>query len=79
MERNDRTRGIKSPSIVPETTETLNTRELAACFRVEAATVRRAYCVKGHYLGLKPVKLPNQRLLWPRAEVIRVLEGETAR
>ena len=47
-----------------ETTD-INTREMAAIFRVDPQTIRRALCVNGHYLGLKPLKLPNHRLLWP--------------
>lgn len=76
MEHNDRirgTNGIISDRIGPA--ESLNTRELAACFRVEPATIRRACCVDGHYLTLKPHKLPNGRLLWPKAAVQKVLGG----
>lgn len=53
----------------------LNTKELAGLFRVEPGTVRRAYCIDGHYLSLRPVKLANKRLLWPRAEALRVIGG----
>lgn len=53
----------------------MSTRELAALFRVEPATIRRAYCVNGHYLTLKPLKLPNGRLLWPKAAIQQVLGG----
>lgn len=34
-------------------------------FGVKGDTLRRNLCVNGHFLGLKPVKLPNGRLLWP--------------
>lgn len=43
----------------------LNTNQLAERFGVKGDTVRRNLCTKGHFLGLKPVKLPNSRLLWP--------------
>lgn len=43
----------------------INTKEFAALVRVDPQTIRRALCVNGHYLGLKPLKLPNNRLLWP--------------
>jgi hypothetical protein len=43
----------------------LTTEALAGRFGVKAATVRRNYCVNGHFLGLKPIKLSNTRLLWP--------------
>lgn len=54
--------------------ERLKTKELAKLFGVESDTIRRGYCVNGHYLGLKPLKLSNRRLLWPKAEALRVLE-----
>jgi len=41
------------------------TNELARRFGVKSDTIRRNLCVSGHFLGLKPLKLPNQRLLWP--------------
>lgn len=43
----------------------LTTESFAPRFGVKAATVRRNYCVNGHFLNLKPIKLPNGRLLWP--------------
>lgn len=63
----------------PTTTKRhITTREFAAFFRVEAATVRRSHCLNGHYMGVRPIKLPNNRLLWPEAAVIRVLTGPGA-
>ncbi len=52
--------------------ERLKTKDLAKLFGVESDTVRRGYCINGHYLGLKPVKLPNRRLLWPGDEARRL-------
>lgn len=56
-----------------ENNESLTTKEYAAIVRVESQTIRRAYCIDGHYLKVKPFKLPNKRLLWPKAEVLRVV------
>ena len=42
----------------------LSTEQLAGLFGVQAATVRRAHCMNGHYLGLRPTKLNNGRLRW---------------
>jgi len=42
----------------------ISTKEFATKLRVDSQTIRRGYCVNGHYMGLKPVKLPNGRLLW---------------
>ena len=41
------------------------TSAFALRFGVKPDTVRRNLCVAGHFMGLKPLKLPNQRLLWP--------------
>ncbi|WP_341645425.1 DNA-binding protein [Thauera sp. SDU_THAU2] len=43
----------------------LDTAEWASALRVKPDTVRRALCLKGHYMGVVPIKLPNGRLLWP--------------
>lgn len=56
----------------------LSTEELAAGVRVKPQTIRAALCRNGHYLGLRPCKLPNGRLLWDAAEVDRLLAGYVA-
>ncbi|MGW8157401.1 MAG: monooxygenase [Desulfoprunum sp.] len=43
----------------------ISTNDIAARFGVKGDTVRRNLCTQGHFLGLKPLKLPNGRLLWP--------------
>jgi hypothetical protein len=53
------------------------TVEFARCLGVQPATIRRGLCVDGHYMNLKPVKLPNRRLLWPMEEIKRILEGRS--
>jgi len=53
----------------------LTTEELAAFLRVVPQTVRAGLCRKGHFCGLKPLKLPNGKLLWDSAEVERLLSG----
>ena len=55
--------------------ERLNTTETAHLLGVRPETIRRGLCVQGHYLGLRPVKLPNGRLLWPASEVAALLDG----
>jgi hypothetical protein len=52
----------QSPPTRPRTT---TTNEIARRFGVKPDTVRRNFCVSGHFLGLQPLKLPNKRLLWP--------------
>ena len=56
----------------------VDTLEAADRLRVKPQTIRRALCLSGHYLGLKPTKLPNGRLLWDAAAVDALLNGEVA-
>lgn len=53
--------------------ENFTTKELANLFKVRPGTVRRGFCVKGHYLGLRPCKLPNGRLMWPSEQALSIL------
>ncbi len=55
----------------------LSTSEFAAALRaagqcVQPQSIRRYLCEKGHYLGERPAKLPNGRLLWDAAAVERL-------
>ncbi len=56
----------------------LSTEELAALGKVVPQSIRAAVCRNGHWLGLRPVKLANRRLLWDAIEAARVLNGEVA-
>lgn len=58
--------------------EKITTEELAGKLCVKPGTVRRGYCLDGHYLGLKPIKLPNRRLLWSADKANKLLEGQEA-
>jgi hypothetical protein len=61
----------------PETSH-LTTKECAGLLCCEPATIRRGLCVNGHYMGVRPLKLPNGRLLWPKNDVLKVIQPETA-
>jgi hypothetical protein len=54
---------------------TLTTDEFAALIRVKSSTIRHGLCVRGHYLGLQPIKLPNRRLLWSASAVHNLLKN----
>lgn len=58
--------------------QTLSTEELASIFKVQPQSIRAALCRRGHYLGMRPTKPANRRLLWSAADVSRVLNGEVA-
>jgi len=59
-------------------TPKLSTEELAALCKVVPQSIRAAMCRNGHWLGMRPVKLANRRLLWDATEAVRVLNGEVA-
>lgn len=52
------------------------TDKFASYFHVKPESVRRAYCLNGHYLGIQPIKLPNGRLLWPQEPIGNLLPME---
>ena len=56
-----------------------STEEFAAQLKVKPQTIRAGYCRDGHYLGLLPTKLANNRLLWPAAEVDALVAGWPAK
>lgn len=51
-----------------------STEELAAEVKARPQSIRKRYCQTGSYWGLRPVKLPSGRLLWP-ADSIEQLMG----
>jgi len=57
----------------------LSTEEAAAKLRAAPQTPRASLCRLGHWMGMRPVKLPNGRLLWDAAEVERLSSGEVAK
>ncbi|MEX3930359.1 hypothetical protein AB4Y32_00845 [Paraburkholderia phymatum] len=56
----------------------LTTEAMADTVGVQAQSVRKRYSQTGTYFGLKPVKLPNRRLMWEANAVAKFLRGEEA-
>lgn len=52
----------------------LNTKKFADSIGVEPDTPRRGYQRNGSYLGIKPTKLENGRLLWPADAVAKLAD-----
>lgn len=52
----------------------LSTEELAAQLTLRPQSIRKRYCQTGAYFCLRPVKLPNGRLLWA-ADALEQLAG----
>ena len=61
-------------TIAPNT-KTMTTDEFAALIHVKSTTIRHGLCTRGHYLGLRPTKLPNRRLLWSASAVQNLLKN----
>lgn len=60
----------------PTAARKISTEELAARLLVKEQTIRAGLCRAGHYLGLRPIKLANRRLLWDATEVETLTAGE---
>jgi hypothetical protein len=79
----DRTAPQDRPTIPPTLAEIaagrdhIATNEFARAFTRATQTVRKNYCHRGECFGVRPIKVGG-RLLWPVADVARVLTGEAA-
>lgn len=51
------------------------TETVAAKAEMQAQSLRAAFCRDGHWCGIRPIKLPNRRLLWPADAVNALLSG----
>ncbi len=52
----------------------LTTDTFAAQHLVDAQTVRKRLSSHGSYFGVKPLRLPNRRLLWPADSITMLIE-----
>jgi hypothetical protein len=52
----------------------IQTFEFARAFSRASQTIRKNYCLTGHYLGIRPIKHGN-RLMWPVADIAALLNG----
>ncbi|MBC8748533.1 DNA-binding protein [Paraburkholderia sp. WC7.3b] len=43
----------------------LSTEEFAAELKLRPQSIRKRYCQTGAYFCVRPVKMPNGRLMWP--------------
>lgn len=56
--------------------QTIQTSALAQRLGYKSASIRTAVWRKGHFNGIRPVKLPSGRLLWPADAVERLTASE---
>ena len=62
----------------PPARRSYSTEQAAAALHIKPPTLRAALCRDGHYFGVRPVKLPNRMLAWPREAIERLTAGEVA-
>lgn len=55
-----------------------STGQVAMLLTHAPQSVRSALCRDGAFMGMRPVKLPNGRLLWDAAAVHALMNGEVA-
>ena len=53
----------------------ITTDELALVFNSQPQTIRKNFCEKKQYLGIKPLKI-GKRLLWRITDVAKIINGE---
>lgn len=52
----------------------VGTEVFAEIVLVEPKTVLKSHSIHGHYVGIRPVRLPNRKLAWPIAEIEKLFE-----
>jgi len=57
---------------ITEYTNGLTTNQLARLALTTAGTIRVRLCQTGSFFGVKPLKLPSGRLLWPADSLARL-------
>lgn len=55
----------------------VSTDAFARAVGVSPNTIRQALCQRGHYLGVRPLKLPNRLLAWPGEQIEAMLSDKT--
>lgn len=53
----------------------ITTEHLAAQLNIQPQSIRARLCRMGSYFGLRPIKLPNRRLMWDEDDVTLFLQG----
>jgi hypothetical protein len=58
-----------------QTCRPITTEELAALLSIRPQSIRKRFCQTGAYFSLRPVKMPNGRLMWPADALDKLAEG----
>jgi hypothetical protein len=70
MQRNTQTPTLESLR------QAIQTATLAKLTNYKPDSIRTALWRNGHFQGIKPIRTPSGRLLWPADAVERLLSGE---
>jgi hypothetical protein len=57
-------------------TQQVTTEQLAELIHGKPNSIRTRLCKTGSFYGIKPIKLPSGRLLWPTDKIQAFLSGE---
>jgi len=52
----------------------ITTEELAALLSIRPQSIRKRFCQTGAYFSLRPIKMPNGRLMWPADAFDKLVE-----
>ncbi|MCQ8879129.1 hypothetical protein NQT69_14050 [Pseudoalteromonas shioyasakiensis] len=66
------------PKHTPTPLKSFTTEQFAITIHGKANTIRTRLSKTGSYYGIKPIKLPSGRLLWPADAVEALLTGKGA-
>lgn len=58
------------------TLQNLTTEQFAEVLHGKPSTIRTRLCKTGSFYGIKPIKLPSGRLLWPADAVSAFISGK---
>jgi hypothetical protein len=53
----------------------IDTEAAASRLLVLPETLLKSHSVNGHYIGIRPVRLPNRKLAWPLAEITKLFDS----
>lgn len=50
----------------------MNTEQLAAALQIKPESIHKRHYLTGAYFCLRPVKMPNRRLVWPEDSIAQL-------
>jgi len=71
VQHTDQAPATHSPLELPR--KWLTTAEVAWLFGLKPESLVAAHCRNGNWNGIRPVKMPNRRLMWPSDDVQKIL------